>query len=258
MTDHPPLHLLEDTPDAETYGNRVNPSLWAAFLVFQHLRFVGRAVDLVEGFDDISDLPSKDWNFQNLSDPLGTTNWFQDVPGNFDAQAGPNDSCLSANFNIVDGSGTISDWAITPTRTYENGDTFSFYTRTGTDSTFADRLQIRMSTNGSSTNVGVTAESVGDFTDLLLDINSTLVGDGYPQTWTQYVITVSGLGGPTIGRIAFRYYVTDGGPDGSNSNLIGIDTLQITSVPEPSTWALATIGTGMLVFARRRGKRERS
>ena len=49
----------------------------------------------------------------------------------------------------------------------------SFYTRTVDAPTFPDRLQVRMSTNGASSNVGTTATDVGDFTALLLDINPT-------------------------------------------------------------------------------------
>jgi len=94
--------------------------------------------------------------------------------------------------------------------------------------------------------------SVGDFTTLLLDINPTLASGGYPQAWTQYVITLSGLGGPTSGRIAFRYFVTDAGISGSNSDYIGIDTLKITAVPEPSTWALVTLGVITIGISGRR------
>jgi hypothetical protein len=39
---------------------------------------------------------------------------------------------------------------------------------------------------------------------------------------------VTGVGAnPVPVRFAFRYYVTDGGPSGSNSDLIGIDTFSI-------------------------------
>ncbi|MBA3469607.1 MAG: choice-of-anchor J domain-containing protein, partial [Herpetosiphonaceae bacterium] len=45
----------------------------------------------------------------------------------------------------------------------------------------------------------------------------------YPQVWTEFTATISGLGAPTTGRIAFRYFVTSGGPQGANSSYIGID-----------------------------------
>jgi hypothetical protein len=74
--------------------------------------------------------------------------------------------------------------------------------------------------------VGSTATSVGDFTTLLLSVNPDQNATGYPQTWTQYTATLSGIGTPTNGRLAFRYFVTDGGANGTNSNYIGIDTVE--------------------------------
>jgi hypothetical protein len=44
--------------------------------------------------------------------------------------------------------------------------------------------------------------------------------------WTQYTATISGVGAPTNGRLAFRYFVTDAGASGTNSNFIGIDTVE--------------------------------
>jgi hypothetical protein len=108
-----------------------------------------------------------------------------------------------------------------------------------------------MSTNGSSTNVGSTATSVGDFTTLLLDINPTYTTSGYPNAWTQFLVTISGLGGPTSGRLGFRYFDENGGPSGARSDYIGIDTVQFsctggiptptsTSTPSPTNTPTAT------------------
>jgi hypothetical protein len=101
-----------------------------------------------------------------------------------------------------------------------------FYTRTVDVPQFPDRLQVRMSVNGNSTNVGTTSLDVGDFTALLLDINPTYTTSGYPNGWTQFTVTLNGVGSPTIGRIAFRYFVEFGGSNGSNSDYIGIDTFR--------------------------------
>ena len=76
--------------------------------------------------------------------------------------------------------------------------------------------------------MGTLPADVGDFTTLLLDINPTLVVSGYPDVWTQYTITLSGLPPAASGRIAWRYFVTSGGPSGANSNYIGIDTVEYT------------------------------
>jgi uncharacterized delta-60 repeat protein len=129
----------------------------------------------------------------------------------------------------------ISNWLLTPPAMLRNGATFIFHTRTVDMPQFPDRLQIRMSTNGASTNVGTTATQVGDFTTLLLDINPNQTTTDYPTVWTRFTVTLSGLGSPTTGRLAFRYFVTDGGPSGANGDYIGIDEVAITCVaPTPT------------------------
>ena len=189
-----------------------------------------KAQAITEGFDDITTLPTKGWVLTNRSQPLGTTGWFQGNPTTFPAQSGATNSYIGANFNNTTGAtGVISNWLITPNRTFSNGDTISFYTRIPDSATeFPDRLEVRLSTNGASTDVGTTATSVGDFTTLLLSINPNLQTGVYPKAWTQFTITISGLAAPTSGRIAFRYFVTGAGPSGDNSNYIGIDTFQYT------------------------------
>ena len=198
--------------------------------------------DFSEGFDDITLLPGQGWFFQNNSEPLGVTDWFQGNDGVFPSQAGATTAYIAANFNNSGSPGTISNWMLTPEMSMSDGDTLSFWTRTVTGSTFPDRLQVRLSTAGSSTNVGVGANDVGDFTTLLLDINPSLLQGGYPDDWAQYTITLSGLpGGMADGRVAWRYFVTDAGPTGANSNYIGIDTVEyVAGMAEPCT-ALADI-----------------
>ena len=80
-----------------------------------------------------------------------------------------------------------------------------------------------MSTNGASVNIGATAFDVGDFTTLLLDINPTYTIGGYPEAWTKFTINLNGVPPGSTGRLAFRYFVENGGPKRVNSNYIGID-----------------------------------
>lgn len=205
-----------------------------------------------EGFDDINTLVPNGWFMQNNSQPIGVTNWFQGNSAVFPAHSGAENSYIGANFNNGSGLATISNWLLTPVRTLQNGDTLTFYTRS-VDSIWPDRLQVRMSLNGNSTNVGSTATSVGDFTILLLDINPTYQQGVYLNQWVQYTVTLSGISSPTSGRLAFRYFVENGGPSGSNSDYIGIDTAAYTPVPEPAT--LLAIGTGLAALAARRRRK---
>jgi len=198
-----------------------------AFVVSAGLAGAVSAQAITEGFEDVTTLEAAGWFIRNNSSPLGSTDWFQGNPDVFEAQAGPTDSYIGANYNATGDVGTISDWLMMPNRTLNNGDVLQFWTRTVEGDPFPDRLQVRLSLNGASTNVGTTATSVGDFTTLLLDIDPTYQGI-YPDVFTLYTITLSGLPGPTSGRLAFRYFVENGGFHGTYSDYIGIDTVSYT------------------------------
>lgn len=176
---------------------------------------------LTEGFEVV---PPPGWVLDNNSTPNGTTGWFQGNPAVFPAQAGPTNSYIGANFNNTTGTNTISNFLITPVLNIRNGAQFTFFTRTTPASPFPDRLIVRLSTAGASVNTGTTNTSVGDFTTVLQDINPTLTPGGYPEDWTAFTITLSGIAAPTTGRIAFHYFVEMGGPTGDNSNFVGIDS----------------------------------
>ncbi len=184
-----------------------------------------------ENFDNIGLLAGNGWTLSNVSVPVGATGWSQgpDIAGGgpFNSYNGATNAFISANFNNTGATGTISNWLVTPTRTLRNGDVFTFYTRKPSPDSYADRLEVRLSTNGASSNVGSGA-ATGDFTTLLMSINPSLVLGVYPTTWTLYTVTISGLPAPTSGRIAFRYFVTSGGEFGTNSDFIGIDNVVYT------------------------------
>src|SRR5262249_61123736 len=113
------------------------------------------------------------------------------------------------NFNSASLGGNISNWLITPVLPLQYNLQLVFFTRTELGSQFPDRLELRLSTNGASINVGSSASSVGDFTNLVLSVNPTLSFGGYPEAWTQVAANFVGLGIPVSGRFAFRYNVPD-------------------------------------------------
>ena len=195
---------------------------------------IGPACNLSEEFVTGASLPL--WFMQNNSQPgPGTTGWFQGSTSAFPSHSGAGDSYLAANYQNGTGTSTLSNWLLTPQLFLQNGAQLTFWTRTVSVPVHPDRLQVRMSTNGASTNVGTLASDVGDFAVLLLDINPTYTTVGYPNVWTQFSVTLSGIASPTSGRLAFRYFVENGGPTGPNSDYIGIDSvIYVCSAPTPT------------------------
>jgi len=133
-----------------------------------------------ENFDNITTLFTTGWNQQNLSTPIGTNpTWTQGDALVFAAYNGATNAYISTNYNNVTGAGTISNWLLTPQLTLNNGDVISFYTR-GTGSIYPDNLQVRLSTNGASTNVGASNTSVRFYNDVVRG-KSDLNGCGISQ-----------------------------------------------------------------------------
>lgn len=221
-----------------------------------------------EEFVDISTLPGDGWVLVNNSEPLGTTSWFQGNSGVFPANNGLPSEYLGGNYNAcgVGGPEVISLWLLSPEVDLSSVGLFSFYTRTVTASSYPDRLQVRLSTAGASSDVGGTSSSVGDFSTLIEDINPSYALGGYPETWTEYAYNAPGWSGS--GRLALRYFVESAGPVGINSNYIGIDSFVLDSgggdggngdggVPATSTWGvillIALFMTVSLFYLRKRG-----
>lgn len=221
--------------------------------------FLPNAV-ITQGFDTVTAGCVTGWTCLNQSLPVGLTGWFQGNDGVFPAQAGAPTAYIGANFNNTAGAGTIDNWMITPQVNFGTGATLSFWSRTTTAATFADRLEIRLSTAGAAT-------TPASFTIVLGTVNPSLVPGsgpcvatasgtgGYPNTWCQYILTAAqGIPTSGSGRIAFRYFVTGGGPDGTNSDYIGIDTFSFDEgagvlapvfgfTPAPGATVTATGGT---------------
>lgn len=225
--------------------------MWFAFLLL--ILPLALSAGIVEGFDNIGTLAGNGWVMTNNSSPAGTTGWFQGNPAVFDAYSGAPDSYIAANFNNASFGGNISNWLMTPVFDLNNPNVITFWTRTEAGSVFPDSLEVRLSTNGASSNVGASSTSVGDFTNLLLSINPALSVGGYPEGWTRYELVLAAMGTGTSGRVGFRYLV----PDTSvNGDYIGIDSFTQTPVPEPMT--LVTLGSGILAIAARRFRRNRA
>jgi len=187
-----------------------------------------------EEFVDVPNLRIKGWVFINNSS-YNIAQWQQGQEGmdkggttyGFSAysyKTNKNEYAF-AGYISANSSYSISSWMISPVYEIKNGDKISFFTRSSPGTEDGDRLQVRLNEVDNTSDVGSGVTSVGKFTLLLKDINETLAVGAYPQTWTKYEITVSGLNSPKQTRIAFRYF-----PDPSKSDGIGIDQFSFTSL----------------------------
>ncbi|MDE3247274.1 MAG: choice-of-anchor J domain-containing protein [Bacteroidota bacterium] len=203
-----------------------------------------------EEFDDVSGLGTRGWVISNNSDQVGPEAWrrgryesankaafvYNSVIGfpAYTASKSPNDF-ISCDFYAGTNVSNMSVWLISPVTKMKNGDQLIFYTRSAIDSgsyflkNNIDRLQVRLNLANEGTYTGNSWTTTGDFNTLLLDINPSLADGGYPSQWTQFKLTLSGINGTASGRIAFRYFVPNGGPDGPNAGMVGIDAVSFTS-----------------------------
>lgn len=211
-----------------------------------------------EEFDTVATAIEKGWVIKNNTKPIGTVGWTQGyfyvslyhglvpkslgtLPFNYPASGGfgdNNPSFSGADFIMTTSEcgfdvANCSNWLISPEFTIKTGDQISFYTRTYSNPALAaDRMEVRMNEQNSSTDVGKDSNSVGGFTKVLLDINPNYLtrGNGsYPGSWQRYVTTVESVDTPRKTRIAFRYYVPNGGPQGQRGLGVAIDKFQFSS-----------------------------
>ena len=237
------------------------------------------AASLNEGFESpdnsIAQLQSEGWTFINNSNPEGTpaTGWVidNDAPTLF-PNSGSNWIGAGFQSGTVGSGNVVSDWMILPTMTFQQAASLTFFTISTTSNIFPDRLQVLLSLNGTSSNVGPagSTSNFGDFTKVLLDINqnysptyTTGTNNGYPnlgansaQKYVEYSVPNLGqLFAGDTGRIAFHYFLTDTSTQGSDIAVDDISVNNIVTVPEPSTLALLCGGAVILavcVFRHRR------
>jgi hypothetical protein len=219
-----------------------------------------------EEFDSMQRVINMGWKGVNLSDPLGGDSWQQgsyivntQKGGPFVSSIASHSYKASANehafvpYTCGAGLSFINCWLISPELSMKNGDKITFWTTTANPVSFPDRMQVWLNPTNNSTNVGRGPNETGDFSVLLkgssngsaeqpLDLNPGLsaipfdsnnfAGSGYPTTWTKFEITLTGLPNGTIPqkhRVAFRYYVKNGGPSGFVSDQIAIDDFDFIS-----------------------------
>jgi len=158
--------------------------------------------------------------------------WFQPDGTVFPAYNGAISEYVAANYNVVTATNNIDSWLVTPALNVASGDKISFYARSVTSSTWVDSIRVMYSAAGDSTPEGLTWVELGRF-------QASVAG-----TWDyiNYAVTTTGA----TARFAIRYAVIDGGPNGSNSNFIGVDQLDIYTpqTTDASVFAISSMNSG--------------
>ncbi|XSG75234.1 choice-of-anchor J domain-containing protein [Herpetosiphon llansteffanensis] len=221
---------------------------------------------LNENFDSFAGALADGWVIVNASEPINsdTTDhdrWKQGRSNgiNMNAHSGAANSFAGSSWQAsnIDEDAIVSNWLLTPPLVLENGKTVSFWTRSLGCISDPDRLDIRYSLAGTSTNVA-SGNNTGNFSNLIARINPNQEtghdadgSDGYPcNDWAEFTYTITGVNQPTVGRIGFRHYIVDTSDNGQyigiddfsySGNVSGGDTpTPITHTPTPSSTATAT------------------
>lgn len=221
--------------------------LFAAGSIFK----MNSQIVLQEDFTSTFNPVTNGWSIQNLSASANPTlAWFQGNPSVFNAYNGAPADYVGANWagTTDTNPATLSTWLLTPTINLINGATFQFATRTVTNpAAFPDRLEVYMSTAGNGTNCGTSPTTVGTFSTLLVSINPSLTTTGYPDSWTVYTVTITGVPVSTLGRVGFRYFVTNGGgaTTATNSNYVGLDGVKYSLPCAQPTLSISQTSQGV-------------
>jgi hypothetical protein len=185
---------------------------------------------LQEDFSNVAALAGAGWVLNNASPNVGSAaDWFQGVPGIMSAHSGDSHSYVAANYNNAS-AGAIDNWLITPMFSVANAGTVSFWANADVFPGYSDQIAYGMSTG---------ASTPGAFT---LNPLFTVAGG-----WTRYELNFAGMGTGAMARFGIQY---SGSYD--TSNFVGIDSLLVTTVPEPGTVLMLGAGLMGLLAARRR------
>lgn len=171
--------------------------------------------DNLDGANDTISLMARGYYvYYRGTGPQGTTAlWYQGIPSVFPSYAGPDTGYVAANYNIVQLANNIDSWLVLPGLNISQGDTISFMSRSPDGSIYPDSIRVMYSAAGDILPEATSWVELGRF-------KVSTAGWDYME----YYAPAAG----TNATFAIRYTVADGGPNGTNSNYIGIDDIMVT------------------------------
>jgi len=193
-------------------------------------------LSIVEGFDSFSAALSNGWSVNNSGSTAGgsvSQGWDQGNGGIFPANSGSADSFAMASYNNAGFPGTVDNWLITPVVSIHALGEVVFSTRT--NGAFpGDNLQVYYNNVGTS--------NLADFVLLGGVTAADILTD-----WTSYSLYYTQGTGDV--RFAFRYAIGDTNVAG---DFLGLDDVDVHSVPEPGVLSMFALGLLLMPLAMRR------
>ena len=144
--------------------------------------------------------------------------WFQGDSTAYASYNGPDSGYVTSTFNSVTGANSIDNWLVLPAQNVVAGDSFSFFARSPTGSTFVDSARVMYNPSGATLPEDINWVQLDKFKSSNL---------GWQRR--KYAIPTTSA----TGVLAIRHAVANSGPTGLNGDLLGIDQIDVFNGSTP-------------------------